>query len=74
MPVVDILFHTSTDYVGIFDEQVGIFASHFRSYFIRHMNELTEIGIVVGMSRDMPERIGKLLPRPAIDLLHGREL
>ncbi len=70
MSVVNILFHTGSDDIGIFHKQASIFFAHFGSHFIGYVDQLPEIGIVVGMSRNMTECIRVFFACPAVHFLH----
>lgn len=59
MSVVDVFFDALPNNILVLFQQVGKPLLHFSGNFVAHMNELPEVGIVIGMIGYMPQCIGE---------------
>ncbi len=67
MAVVDIFFDTLADDLLVFFKEVGVVVVHLRSDFIPHMDQLPEVGVIVGVPGNMPQGIGEFVAAPGSD-------
>src|SRR5574344_583804 len=72
--VVDVFFDAGANNIGVFFQQVGVGAAQFGSYLVTHVDQLAEVGVVVGVSGDVAQGVGVFFGRPAFDFFDGRQL
>ena len=74
MTLVEILRHLPADHFSIGNQQIGVAPSLPRGHLERHMQQLPEVRIEIGMAGQMPDRSRQPRPWPGIHNLRRRKL
>ena len=74
MAVEQILGHLAGHDLAIGIEQVGIPSPLLRGHLERHVQELADVGIELGVHRHVPDGGGEPRPTPAVDFRSRRQL
>ncbi len=67
MAVIEIFHHAAGNHILIGLQRICINISEFRGHLVTYMNELAKAGIIIRVSRHMPECVRILTAVPGVD-------